>query len=395
MINLTVHFVFKFAKYLVYFLLFLLLLALLPYSTSNVYNFAQIKPFEGDILYNPYQNLRSGDSNWYKGNFHAHSKAWGGLTNGKLSPEGVYEAYKKLDYDIIVLSNYHLITKPPVPNSQFIPNYEHGLNVLKRHQNLIGAEYVVWKDYLLHQNLHNKQDMLENLRFTSPIVAINHPEFLTGYATEDFKFLSGYTHIEILNHYRTSVHHWDTALTAGYPAFGIGNDDSHNQTKPNETGRFWTMVAAKSLDKGDVLKSLLSGNNYSVIGNNGLMDNSLTCVKLVNDTMFINLKHKANKIYLITQYGFVTDSVINSDYAKFVFEKSYNYARIEVVNDSTKFFLNPIFRTTNGDIPVYSAEIDILNSIIYRGFHYLFFASLLYFTLFNLYSKRKLQVSNS
>jgi hypothetical protein len=73
-----------FIKILLRTLVILLMISLLIYSQYTVYNFPNTAPFSGDKIFNPYQNV-SGKT--VKANFHAHSKAWAGLTNGRNSAE--------------------------------------------------------------------------------------------------------------------------------------------------------------------------------------------------------------------------------------------------------------------------------------------------------------------
>ncbi|MDR2410605.1 MAG: hypothetical protein LBE13_21180, partial [Bacteroidales bacterium] len=74
----------KLIKYSLYGLLSLVLLLtgflIIPYLLSPVYDFPQPKSFSGKAYYNPYLHT---DSSWKICNFHAHSRSWGGLTDGK------------------------------------------------------------------------------------------------------------------------------------------------------------------------------------------------------------------------------------------------------------------------------------------------------------------------
>jgi len=338
-------------------------LAIFPYVFTNIYKFPDIKPFTGNEWYNPYADT-SGE--WFKSNFHAHSKAWGGLTNGTRSPNQLDSVYLSLGYDFIGISNYHLISKSARTSSEsFIPIYEHGLNILKRHQHPLGAKEVVNFDYPLFQSLHHKQDIIERLRPTTRLLAINHPEFLNSYDPDDFKYLSNYTHIEILNHYRTSLKHWDVALSAGYPAFGYGNDDSHDQTKTDETGRFWTMVRATSNLSDLFLDALRKGNTIAVKGDRGVVDNELRYLKIVNDTLRLKLSTISDSIVVIGNNGERLSSLANSDSLLFSLTKLKAYVRIEVYNPKTSMFLNPVIRT-EGILPTYKPVKNAAFSFLVR-----------------------------
>ena len=45
------------------------------------YIFPEPKPFSGNKLYNPYQDLDT--SRWLKANFQVQTRVWGGITNGR------------------------------------------------------------------------------------------------------------------------------------------------------------------------------------------------------------------------------------------------------------------------------------------------------------------------
>lgn len=343
--------------------LIVLAIAMFPYIFTNVYKFPAMKPFSGVEWYNPYADT---SGKWFKANFHAHAQAWGGLTNGTLTPEQVDSVYKSLGYDFAGISDYHKITKSKnVKDDEFIPLYEHGLNVWKRHQHPIGAKEIVNFDYPLFQSLHHKQDIIERIRPTTKLLAINHPEFLEGYHPDDFQYLSNYTHIEILNHYRTSVHHWDAALSAGYPAFGYGNDDSHNQTRKDETGRYWTMVRAGSLLGNLIVDALRKGNSVAVKGNNAELDNELRYLRVENDSMKLKLTMPADSILLIGNYGEVLGSFAKTDSLVYPLKKVKTYLRTEVYNPKTTFFLNPLIRT-DGILPTYKPVKNAAFSFVVR-----------------------------
>src|SRR5688500_9235929 len=142
-----------------FFLFFIISILLFQYFLSKHYTYKSQKPFSGDSLYNPYKNL---GMSWQKANFHAHSRAWMGLTNGHFTPDSVYGKYVELGYSVPIVSNYHLLSDLPNKNaSNYIPVYEHGYNRRKTHQLAIGATKVTFYDLPLYQSLDNKQFVLD------------------------------------------------------------------------------------------------------------------------------------------------------------------------------------------------------------------------------------------
>ncbi|MFZ4544422.1 MAG: hypothetical protein ACOYOA_10260, partial [Saprospiraceae bacterium] len=221
-------------------------------------------PFSGPNLYNPYENL---DSNkWMRCNFHAHSKAWLGVTNGKGTPEDIWNAYEKLGYGVHCVSNYHEIIPNFKGQSNYVSAYEHGYNLLKTHQLVLGDTQVVSLDYFFPQTRSNKQDLLNRLSANrNNMVIVNHPTVRDGYIKEDFNFLSNYHCMEIASPYQTSYSYWDQALSAGKPIFAVANDDIHNIFDKRGIGRFFTCVNAPETSQDAILAAFKKGCHYTVV----------------------------------------------------------------------------------------------------------------------------------
>ena len=86
------------------------------------------KSFTGTEFYNPYQNQNF--SNLLLGNFHGHTKAWGGLTNGKANPKTSQRRYDSLGYELSNLSQYQFLDEASQGNNS-LQVYEHGINLNK------------------------------------------------------------------------------------------------------------------------------------------------------------------------------------------------------------------------------------------------------------------------
>jgi hypothetical protein len=345
-----------------YFFLGALLFASVPYAVTPVYDFPDVRPFAGENLHNPYADASGA---WYKANLQAHSGAWGGTTDGALSPRDLYRVYDSLGYDVIGITNYMNIYGSPVETKSYIPMYEHGYNVWKRHHLAIGAREVVWRDYVLFQTLSHKQHMLNVIRPTTEILTIAHPKFMDGFAPEDFRHLTNYDYVEVLNHYRISLKHWDAALAAGEPVWGMGNDDSHDQRKASETGRYWNMIRAESESAEDVLAALKRGDMYCVAGEGGVMDNGLVRVSARPKGVLIELEKPANSIRFVGSGGVVRDSVARAKRAYYRFKKDDPYIRVEVANPKTTFYLNPVYRYDDDPRSAREASVNYPLSVLY------------------------------
>ncbi len=341
------------------------LIALFPYLLSTFYNFPVNKPFAGDILYNPYQTIDS-NTRFIKANFHAHSHAYSGVTDGHSSEQELFNGYKAMKYDVAGISNYQTVNNTFSSDSGYIPLYEHGYNVWKRHHVCIGANEVTWWDYILFQSIHQKQDMIFRLKPTMDVVAIAHPKFRNSFEPEDFTKLTDYNCIEVLNHYRTSDEAWDSALSTGHPAWIVADDDSHNVKADGETGVCWTMIASP-LQRSEITQALKEGRSYGVQGKHGRNSNTLRSLQTDDLRCIVRCESFADSIQFIGQGGKVKSIVFQTDTASYTFRKDDTYIRIKVFTDNSVIWMNPVFRTPKGTIDYIHAEVNQLNTWLWRA----------------------------
>jgi hypothetical protein len=327
-----------------------------PYIVSPVYKFAKPEPFSGKYYCNPYQQM---DSSWIIANFHSHSREWCGFTNGNAVCDSVIQVYRQIGYSHIGISNYQKITHVRQQDGiASIPVYEHGYNISKRHHLCLGAKKVVWTDFILFQTLTHKQYMLNVLRNTTDFLAINHPKFSNGYEESDFSSLSNYDAIEVLNHYVTSIHHWDSALSAGYRAVLLADDDMHHLYDMDETGTNFTVVNTGSIERHDIINALKAGRHYGVKVKLGPDESwqvkrernaALSHPKIIDmqgDTLTVQFNKKVAAIRLKGQNGKMKKSFVDTDSAKYVFETADTYIRIEMEDSEGNLYLfNPVVRT--------------------------------------------------
>ncbi len=323
-------------------------IATLPYALfTNVYDFPSTKPFSGKTWHNPYIGLAFDDiSHWKKSNFHGHTKAWQGITDGH-SDHAIYDSvYRALGYHSIGISNYQFIDTTFKYAIGYVPCYEHGFNVWKRHHVCIGANSVTWLDFLFGQNIHHKQTMLDHLQPTMDVLTIAHPKFRGSFDPEDFLKLSGYDCIEVLNHYRISDIQWDSALSAGHPAWIVGDDDTHNATADGETGVCWTMIHAPgNAERIKMTSSLKHGRAFGMTGKRGLVEFYPTHYDIIGDSILhIRLSDTARIIELIGQGGTIIgkDSLVPE--VKYQLKTTDRYIRAKIHGDSSIMWMNPVMR---------------------------------------------------
>lgn len=338
----------------------LLLWLFLPYLASPVYDFVPGKQFSGQYIYNPYQQMQP---SWKVANFHAHCKSWGGVTDGKNnSLQSFVDAYKYLGYDYFSVSNYQKIdnVKQADSNLFFIPTYEHGVNVKKRHYLILGADRVFWSDFFFWQTLHHKQFMINSLRGNCDFLTINHPKFCNGFQPSDMAKLSNYDAIEVLNHYRTSIAHWDTALSSGYYAVLLGNDDMHHLDSMDEIATNFTVLNVDTIgNRYEIINTLRRGQHFGVkvhrerstetylfkkerIANLVLPDS----IAVSGDTIHCAFTQTVGTINFIGQGGVLKQESLNTQSAQYVMDTADTYIRIEVYDkDSNLLLFNPIVRS--------------------------------------------------
>lgn len=330
-------------------------LAAWPYVLLPRYRFQDPAPFSGPALYNPYAHATG---RWWKANFHAHSHAWGGLTNGRGSPAQVIARYRELGYDIPCVSNYESIDGGSLSDPDFIPVYEHGYNIGKVHQLVIGAPSVLWLDFPFFQSLSERQYILDRLNRIGGIVVIAHPWLRNGYPLRQLRYLTHYRLIEVTRHGQVGTPRWDAALSAGHLAWALGDDDTHDAFQPGNIGMSWTMVKAPSKRRQDVLAALRAGHTYAVRGTGGVNDVLVREVALRGDTLVVRTDPGATAFRFIGQGGEVREVVRDSMEARYVVRPGDSYVRTEVVTPRTRMFLNPVVRWDGRRLPEPTATFD-------------------------------------
>ena len=353
----------KILKYILYVIIGFVALVVMTSVFVPSYSFDEPKPFHGDYLHNPYKDMNP--DNWVQANFHAHSRQFGGLTNGRVnSNEMIDSVYSALGFEHVGISDYNKINYYDSTNPSFIPTYEHGYGVFKIHQLCLGAEKVRRLDYFAFQNLSMKQHTLNRLEKQTRLAALAHPSFVKGgYLVEDMKYLSNYKLMEVLNGFRISTAHWDSALSNGHLVYLIGNDDSHDVTDITDVATRFTMINAAENEAEQLLQALENGKAVGVdfpIKKESLeqkinrLEEKLpyvTQVELKDDTLLISASKPFSRIRFIGQDGKVLDSQKNETIASYVIRPEDNYVRAELrFKDGTTLYLNPITRHENEEI---------------------------------------------
>ena len=354
----------KILKSLLYLISGFITLVILTSIFVPYYSFDDPKPFSGSYYNNPYHNMNP--NNWIQANFHAHTRQFGGLTNGRVNTnEMVDSVYKVLGFDHVGLSDYNKINYFDSLNPGFIPAYEHGYGIFKIHQLCIGAKKVRKLDFFAFQNLSMKQHTLNRLEKQTRLAIPAHPSFVKkGYLVEDMKYLSNYKLMEVLNGFRISTAHWDTALSNGHLVYLIGNDDSHDVTDITDVATRFTMINAAENEADQLLLALENGNAVGVdfpIKRNESLEQKVKRLKkdlpyikqveLNGDTLSISASKQISKAKFIGQEGKELNSQNNVMTASYVIQHEDCYVRTELYfKNGTTLYLNPITRHETGDV---------------------------------------------
>ena len=353
----------------------LLLAVLAIYLTVPTYSFKEPRPFSGEYLYNPYQDMNP--DLWKKCHFHCHSRKFFGLTNGrKSSEEAIDSVYQALGYDHYGISDYMSINTHNADKEDYIPAYEHGYGLIRKtHQICIGAERVYRPDFLFMQNLSMKQHTLNKLGERCHFAVPAHASFTKGYKVGEMRFLSNYRLLEVLNPYGNAFEHWDMALSNGHRVYAIGDDDTHDITQAEEVCHNLTMVNSSSLEADSVYEALEKGLCYAVEFDNyyhfpmTLAQKveqveklpHLTRAQLVGDTLLVEISDQTMQmVEFIGQDGKVLKTEDHVKTATYIIQPEDHYVRTHIdINGIQHFYLNPITRHPAAN--VVDCRLDSIN----------------------------------
>ncbi len=335
----------------------LLWFAVQQYFFCPRFSYNEPVPFSGDRLYNPYVN--SDSSCWIKCNFHAHSNAWHGFTNGHGTSTEIQKIYDSLGYAVHLISDYQKIDTSNEEAANYVPAYEHGYNIRKTHELVMGDQHVTWLDYLFPQTLCNKQQILNKLSADeNNLVVINHPDVRDAFRKSDFKYLCHYNCMEVISPSSYAFGDWDAALSSGKPVFIVGNDDLHNVFDTCCVGRFCTWVNTAFIDSKNVISSLKKGCSYAmkiaaVPGESfehkiKRLRYDLPRLRSFNvdqNAISVELNQPAKKIIFTGENGKELSASVKNTVASYKMKKEDRYVRVSAYfEDGTEIFLNPVYR---------------------------------------------------
>jgi hypothetical protein len=341
----------------------------LPYCFGPIYRFPEARPFSGQEWFNPYAQLHG---TWQRANLHAHGRAWGGFTNGRQPNEEVVRRYRAMGYSVAGVSNYHHIAA--FEGVDTLPLYEHGYNIVKRHQLAIGARRVEWFDLLLWQSLSHQQYVIDRVHTSADLVALTHPPTRDAYDRGSLHSLTGYELIEVANGRHASEAPWDAALSSGRTVWAIGNDDTHDLEDPQRTAVAWTMIDAPGTGQAEIISALRSGRAYAVVrktvegahGDRHAMDLTLEAVAVDGNRLIVTAAGQPARVTFIGQNGGIRKVVDHTLQAEYALEADDSYIRAVIDSPRLAIFVNPVLRTAGGLPQGERASVDRLRTWLLR-----------------------------
>ena len=364
--------------------LFLLLLAVLVTGISPVYDFREPAPFSGPDIFNPYRDLDTAFC-WKRASLHTHTRVKGPFppNESEAWPQEVYDAYRKLGYDIVTFSNHNEITAHPFDSTLQVNVYEQGYSPFKFHKLVFGSDRVKHFDPLLPLLASQKQFELDRLGKDADLVQINHPYRTVGTSEDHMAKLSGYGLMELDTHISTQNEYWDWALSAGHYSFGVANDDLHHPGNHGQIGIRCTFLCTPSGRYEDLLRTLRGGCFYAMrVPDYGDGDWDVKYernrhlpfirdIGLCRDTVYMTLSAPADSIRVNGQDHRTLALVEDTDRIAYVFTPEDPFARLTAFfPEGEVIYTNPFARydASVSDSPFDPApqRIDWLLTVLYN-----------------------------
>jgi len=216
-------------------------------------------------------------------------------------------------------------------------------------------------DFPLWQGIHQKQFIIDRLKQSSVLVAINHPSRLHSYTVDDVRQLTGYDLMELANGRVLTEDRWDAALSTGHAVWTIGGDDTHDVMDLARTAVAWNMIDAASTSTADVIAALGAGRSYTVVRTSDIVtagDLRLIGVRLDETTLTVTCEGSPATFVFIGQNGAIRKTVKDATSAAYILTPADTYVRTVVHGAQTDLFLNPVLRTEGGPPSIPVAAID-------------------------------------
>ena len=235
---------------------------------------------------------------FYKANLHTHST----ISDGKLTPEEVKEAYKALGYQILCLTDHNTIVNHSDMNEpDFLMLTGIEININAPGMNMIGGKTYhmiliakepdnLWcpaklrRSFPINEEYERKtqygnlelqyspdsiNNMIAKANEKGFLVMYNHPTW-SCQTYEDYAPLKGLWGMELRNteccmlgNDENNFRVYRDLLNLGNQVYPLGTDDMHYR---RSLGKSWIMVGASELSYGSVIEALENGDFYMSCG---------------------------------------------------------------------------------------------------------------------------------
>lgn len=299
-------------------LLFLLVL----YLSVPSYSFAEIEPFHGDFIYNPYKNEN----------------------------RPIY-----IDFRSDSVEN------------QGVNVYEFGYALTGTRYLCLGYDDKCKIDYPFLQSVHYKQFNIDKLNKRTRVVIPAHPS--DGFKKREMTLLDHYRVMEVLSDNDNSLYYWDIALSNGHRVNVVATNGD-NSGAVSETKKKYVTACLCDNDADEIFNALEIGNSYAVAYCGNLNEVPvLQAVTLNNDTLCVKASEKAKEMRFVGQNAIVKQSLSNVAEGFYLIKDDDTYIRAEIEFDNgNTLYLNPLVRHQ------YQFFFDLNKASIMKGRTYLMWA---------------------
>lgn len=313
------------------------------------------------------------NGNFYKANLHCHTN----ISDGKLSPEEIKNAYKEKGYSIVAYTDHEVfITHNDLTDSEFLAlngmeiafgemyadkTYQfaeqcHLLAIALDKNIAVQPIFAEERHVRYNKHLFSLVNVGDNVRpldkwyskscINFTINTCNKKGFFTVYnhptwSLENYSQYINYEGMHAMEMFNGSANSdgfedynprvYDDLLRSGKKLYCIGTDDNHNvypfDSPRCDSFKGFTMIKAEKLDYENIAKSLINGNFYA--------SEAPTIDELYYEDGKIYIKcSSAQKIYVTyegrkAQIEYMIDKPLTS--AEFEISKAHGYFRLTVV----------------------------------------------------------------
>ena len=212
---------------------------------------------------NPFQ----APGRWFRGNTHSHSTE----SDGKLSVQDRFAAYRDGGYDFLVLTDHRKVSDV---SNESRPGFLAISGSEVHPENPYGGDRYHFVAVNIHEPIRDTEldanETIEAIRAQGGEAIVCHP-YWCGHTINDLQPLKGYFAVEVFNATCRALigkgfsePHWDDVLDKVGPTFGIAADDAHGTD--HDVFQGWVMLKAAELTTPSILEAFRTGAFYSTMG---------------------------------------------------------------------------------------------------------------------------------